>query len=89
VPPGKKRVSQEIQLTGEETWLDSGIEVQAGEHVLLTATGKLRYADAKEDNGPDGLAADSRIFFAFSPSTKPGAARSSGASVTRTLLRRF
>jgi len=55
VPPGKKRVSQEIQLTGEETWLDSGIDVQAGEHVLLTATGKLRYADAKEDNGPDGL----------------------------------
>jgi len=55
VPPGKKRVSQEIQLTGEETWLDSGIDVQAGEHVLLTATGKLRYADAIEDNGPDGL----------------------------------
>jgi hypothetical protein len=55
VPPGKKRISQEIQLTGEETWLDSGIDVQAGEHVLLTATGKLRYADAKEDNGPDGL----------------------------------
>jgi LssY-like putative type I secretion system component LssY len=55
VPPGKKRLSQEIQLTGEETWLDSGINVQAGEHVLLTATGKLRYADAKEDNGPDGL----------------------------------
>ena len=54
-PPGKKRLSQEIQLTGEETWLDSGIDVQAGEHVLLTATGKLRYADAKEDNGPDGL----------------------------------
>src|SRR5882762_11352147 len=55
VPPGKKRLSQEIQLTGEETWLDSGIDVQAGEHVLLAATGKLRYADAKEDNGPDGL----------------------------------
>jgi LssY-like putative type I secretion system component LssY len=55
VPSGKKRLSQEIQLTGEETWLDSGIDVQPGEHVLLTATGKLRYADAKEDNGPEGL----------------------------------
>jgi hypothetical protein len=30
--------------------------VQAGEHVLVTATGKLRYADAKADNTPDGLA---------------------------------
>src|SRR5712664_1052943 len=54
-PSGKKRLSQEIQLTGEHTWMDSGIDVQAGEHVLLAATGKLRYADAKEDNGPDGL----------------------------------
>jgi hypothetical protein len=52
---GHKRLSQEIQITGEETWLDTGIDVQAGEHVVLTATGKLRYADAKEDNGPEGL----------------------------------
>lgn len=54
-PAGKKRLSQEIQITGEETWMDSGIDVQAGEHVLITATGKLRYADAKEENGPEGL----------------------------------
>jgi hypothetical protein len=55
VPSGKKRLSQEIQLTGDASWLDSGIDVQAGEHILITATGKLRYADAKDDNGPDGL----------------------------------
>ena len=54
-PPGKKRLSQEVQLTGEESWIDTGIDVQAGEHALITATGKLRYADSKEDNGPDGL----------------------------------
>jgi hypothetical protein len=54
-PPGKKRLSQEVQLTGEESWTDTGIDIQAGEHALITATGKLRYADAKEDNGPDGL----------------------------------
>jgi hypothetical protein len=56
VPPGKKRISQEIQLTGEESWMDTGIDVQAGEHVLVTATGKLRYPDAKDENGPEGLA---------------------------------
>jgi hypothetical protein len=55
VPPGKKRLSQEVQLTGEECWTDTGIDIQAGEHALITATGKLRYPDAKEDNGPDGL----------------------------------
>jgi hypothetical protein len=55
-PPGKKRLSQEVQLTGDDTWIDTGVDVQAGEHVLVTATGKLRYADAKADNSPDGLA---------------------------------
>jgi hypothetical protein len=55
-PIGKKRLSQEVQLTGDESWIDTTIDVQAGEHVLITATGKLRYADAKDDNGPDGLA---------------------------------
>jgi hypothetical protein len=55
-PPGKKRLSQEVQITGEETWIDTGIDVQAGEHVLITTTGKLRYADAKDDNTADGLA---------------------------------
>jgi len=54
-PQGKKRLSQEVQLTGDQSWIDAGIDVQAGEHVLITATGKLRYADAKDDNGPEGL----------------------------------
>src|ERR1700674_2730933 len=54
-PPGKKRLSQEVQLTGEESWIDTSIDIQAGEHVLITAPGTLRYADAKDDNGPDGL----------------------------------
>jgi hypothetical protein len=55
-PSGKRRLSQEVQLTGDETWVDTGIDVQAGEHVLIIATGKLRYPDAKDDNSPDGLA---------------------------------
>lgn len=53
---GKRRVSQEIQITGEETWLDTGIDIKAGERVLITATGKLRYDDQNADNGPEGLA---------------------------------
>ena len=52
---GKVRLSQEIQITGDQSWIDSGIDVQAGEHVVFSASGKLRYSDAKEDNGPDGL----------------------------------
>jgi hypothetical protein len=54
-PVVKKRLSQEVQLTGDESWIDTAIDVQAGEHVLITAAGKLRYAEAKDDNGPEGL----------------------------------
>jgi len=54
-PLGKERVSQEVQITGDQAWVDTGIDVQPGEHVIVAATGKLRYGDAKEESGPDGL----------------------------------
>jgi hypothetical protein len=54
-PLGKRRISQEVQITGDQLWSDTGIDVQPGEHIVVTATGKLRYADAKEDNGPEGI----------------------------------
>jgi len=71
-PAGKKRASQEVQLTGEESWIDTGIDVQAGEHVLITATGKLRYVDAKDDNGPDGLARGFRDLLRVLPLNEAG-----------------
>ncbi|OLC92716.1 MAG: hypothetical protein AUH86_18460 [Acidobacteria bacterium 13_1_40CM_4_58_4] len=71
-PAGKERASQEVQLTGEESWIDTGIDVQAGEHVLITATGKLRYADAKDDNGPDGLARGFRDLLRVLPFNEAG-----------------
>ena len=52
----KLRVSQEVQLTGDQTWVDAGIDVQAGEHVIATATGTLRYADQQTDTTPAGIA---------------------------------
>jgi hypothetical protein len=55
-PAGKLRVSQEVQLTGDDIWIDTGINIQPGERVVITATGKLRFADQKTDNGPEGLA---------------------------------
>jgi hypothetical protein len=54
-PQGQRRISQEIQLAGEQLWSDTGIDVLPGEHIVVTASGKLSYADAKEDNGPDGI----------------------------------
>ena len=69
---GKQRVSQEIQLTGDASWVDTGIDVRPGEHVVITATGKLRYSDAKEDNGPDGLARGFRDLLRILPFNEAG-----------------
>jgi len=55
-PSGRLRVSQEVQLTGDSSWVDTGIDVHPGEHVVVTATGKLRYADQPTDTAPAGIA---------------------------------
>src|SRR5712675_3053702 len=54
-PSGKRRISQEIQISGEQSWTATGIDVKPGEHIVVITRGTLRYADAKEDNGPDGI----------------------------------
>src|SRR5215470_10160829 len=54
-PAGKHRLSQEIQLTGDQLWVETGITVQPGEHIVASSSGTLRYPDAKQDNGPDGI----------------------------------
>jgi hypothetical protein len=56
LPSGKLRVSQEVQLTGDSSWLDTGIDVQPGDHVVATTTGSLRYADQQSDTAPAGMA---------------------------------
>lgn len=55
LPPGEKRFAKDFTLNGDSHWTDTNVDVQPGEHVLLTATGKLRYMDAKEENGPEGV----------------------------------
>jgi hypothetical protein len=55
IPRGKKRFSKDFTLKGDSTWTDTGIDVQPGEHIWVKAQGTMRYADAKEDSGPDGL----------------------------------
>ena len=54
-PSGKRRLSQEVQLTGDQLWTETGITVQPGEHVVATATGEMHYADSPTDAGPEGL----------------------------------
>lgn len=53
---GKLRLSKDFTLKGDSHWTDTQIDVRAGERVVVSASGKLQYADAKADNGPEGLA---------------------------------
>jgi hypothetical protein len=71
-PTGKRRFSEEVQITGDQLWSDTSIDVQPGEHIVVTATGKLRYADAKDDNGPDGLARGFRDLIRILPFNQSG-----------------
>ena len=54
-PSTKQLLSKSFTLEGGTVWTDTGISLQPGQRVVLTAEGKLRYADAKADNGPEGL----------------------------------
>src|SRR5215813_14262931 len=54
-PTGKKRLAKDFTLAGDSLWTDTGIDLQPGEHVVITAKGTFRYTDAKSDNGPEGL----------------------------------
>lgn len=49
------RVSQEIQLTGDSSWMDTAIEVEAGERLVFAASGRMRFADQPADNTPSGI----------------------------------
>ena len=53
---GTLRVSQDVQLNGDATWVDTTIDVQPGEHVYFTASGSLRYADQQSDTTAAGIA---------------------------------
>ena len=52
---GSKRLSKDFTLKGDSLWTDTGIDVKAGETVVVSATGSLHYADAQTDAGPNGM----------------------------------
>jgi hypothetical protein len=52
----KQTLSKEFTLAGSKVWTDTGITLEPGQRIVVTASGALRYSDAKTDNGPGGLA---------------------------------
>src|SRR5271166_473369 len=47
--------TKDFTLDGGTVWTDTGISLQPGQRIVVTADGSLRYSDAKADNGPEGL----------------------------------
>jgi hypothetical protein len=52
---GKVIETKSFTLEGAKVWVDTGISLEPGQRIAVTSEGSLRYADAKTDNGPDGL----------------------------------
>jgi hypothetical protein len=69
---GQPRLSQEIQLTGDAIWADTGIDVKPGEHVVAVASGSMRYADQQADTTPAGIARNFRDLLRILPLNSAG-----------------
>jgi hypothetical protein len=55
LPTGKRRVSQDVQVSGDQLWVETGIKIEPGEHIVATSTGKMHYAGSQDDASPAGL----------------------------------
>lgn len=47
--------THELDLNPGTGWVDTGVDLKAGDTTRITATGQLQYADARQSNGPEGL----------------------------------
>lgn len=48
--------SKQLEITGAQTWVDTGLDVQAGDLLRFEAKGSLQYSDAQQAASPEGLA---------------------------------
>src|SRR3984957_19401496 len=43
VPTSKRRLEQDVTISGDNAWTDTGITVAPGEHIIATVTSKIHY----------------------------------------------
>lgn len=70
--PGKVVEAKSFTLDGGKVWMDTGITLQPGQKIAVTADGSLRYSDAKADNGPEGLARNFKDLLRILPDNAVG-----------------
>src|ERR1700736_6219252 len=54
-PAQTPQTSKELDVPGNQPWTDTGVDLQPGQTVTITATGKLQYMDHSAP-GPQGAA---------------------------------
>jgi len=47
--------TKDIDLKPGDGWVDTGMDLQPGDTVRFTVTGEIKYYNAKQSNGPEGL----------------------------------
>jgi len=55
IVPISAQTAREIDVSPGAGWVDSGVDLQVGDIVRVTASGDLQYTNAKQSNGPEGL----------------------------------
>jgi len=70
--PGSLMQTKSFTLDGGKVWTDTGINLQPGQRIVVTADGSLRYSDAKDDNGPEGLTRNFKDLIRILPDNSAG-----------------
>ena len=47
--------TRELDVQSGGGWVDTGVDLTAGDTITVSATGQLQYPDARQANGPEGL----------------------------------
>ena len=47
--------TRKLDLQPGDGWVDTGLDLKAGDTMRISATGELQYSDARQTNGPEGL----------------------------------
>jgi len=68
----KAITTRTITLEGSKVWVDTGVTLAPGQRVAFHSEGKLRYSDAKNENGPEGLARGFRDLIRILPYNDAG-----------------
>lgn len=70
--PGTLLQTKNFTLDGGKVWTETGISLQPGQRIVVTADGSLRYSDAKQDNGPAGLTRNFKDLIRILPNNGAG-----------------